>query len=84
MSLNYIFNALFRDTPLAYFSSCATCHVCHVMRVTCVTYVTLRDVTKNDAYSQKTELNCFNKLKPLKIKTRLFEIGIESYKNNSL
>ena len=28
--LSYIFNALFRDTPLAYFSSQHMCHVCHV------------------------------------------------------
>ena len=28
--LSYIFKALFRDTPLAYFSSCHMCHICHV------------------------------------------------------
>ena len=43
--LNYIFNALFRDTPLAYLSSRATCHVCHLTPVPCVTYVKLRDMT---------------------------------------
>ena len=29
-SMSCIFNALFRDTPLAYFSSQHMCHVCHV------------------------------------------------------
>ena len=28
--LSYIFKALFRNTPLAYFSSCHMCHICHV------------------------------------------------------
>ena len=36
----YIFNALFRDTSLAYLLSRCVCHICHVTCVTCVTYVT--------------------------------------------
>ena len=53
-SLSCIFNALFRDTSLAYLLSRYVCHICHVTCVTCVTYVTcqmsnsenpLRDIT---------------------------------------
>ena len=39
-SLSCIFNALFRDTSLAYLLSRCVCHICHVTCVTCVTYVT--------------------------------------------
>ena len=39
-SLSCIFNALFRDTSLAYLLSRYVCHICHVTCVTCVTYVT--------------------------------------------
>ena len=49
--LSYIFNALFRDTPLAHLLLRHVCHVCHVCHVTCVTYVTcqmLRKVGKWD------------------------------------
>ena len=49
--LTYIFNALFRDTPLAHLLLRHVCHVCHVCHVTCVTYVTcqmLRKVGKWD------------------------------------
>ena len=38
--LCYIFNALFRDTSLAYLLSRRVCHICHVASVTCVTCVT--------------------------------------------
>ena len=38
--LNYILNALFRDTPLAYLSSRHVTYVKHVKRVTRVTHMT--------------------------------------------
>ena len=47
--LSYIFNVLFRDTPLAHLLLRHVCHVCHICHVTCVIYVTcetLRTVGK--------------------------------------
>ena len=38
--LSYIFNALFRDTPLAYLTQRLTCDICDARDVTYVTYVT--------------------------------------------
>ena len=43
--LSYIFNALFRDTPLAHLLLRHMCHICHICHVTCVTYVTCRTST---------------------------------------
>ena len=44
--LSYIFNALFRDTPLAHLLLRHVCHVCHICHVTCVIYVTCETLRK--------------------------------------
>ena len=44
--LSYIFNALFRDTPLAHLLLRHVCHICHICHVTCVTYVTCKMLRK--------------------------------------
>ena len=41
--LSYIFNALFRDTPLAHLLLRHVCHICHV---TCVIYITCETLRK--------------------------------------